>query len=101
MAIRPSARAASAQQYLGDSEFQQNRFEPAIAAYNKEIQNYPNSDQIPWAYFKRGISQNALQQAAAARASFEALIKQYPESEPAVMALARLQAMDTPQPARK
>jgi len=99
-AFPTSGRADDAQQAIGDSEFQQNHFDQAIAAYNLVIQNYPKGDQVGWAYFKRGLSQSRLGQTANARASFETVVKQFPDTEPAVMALTRLQALDTtPAPA--
>jgi tol-pal system protein YbgF len=99
-AFPTSPRADDAQQYIGEAEFQQNRFEQAIAAYNLVIQNYPKGDQVAWAYFKRGLAQSRLGQTANARVSFEAVVKQFPETEPAIMSLARLQALDsTPAPA--
>jgi TolA-binding protein len=57
--------------YIGDAEQAQNRFEEAIAAYNRVIQNYPNRDQAPWAYYKRGLVQRRLKRVDDARASFE------------------------------
>jgi tol-pal system protein YbgF len=99
-AFPTSPRADDAQQYIGEAEFQQNRFEQAIAAYNLVIQNYPKGDQVAWAYFKRGLAQSRLGQTANARVSFEAVVKQFPETEPAILSLARLQALDsTPAPA--
>ena len=98
-----SPRAAAAQQYIGDSEYLQNHWEQALAAYNLVIQNYPKSDQIPWAYYKRGLVQSRLGQAANARVSFETVVKQFPDTEPAVMSLSRLQSLDSttpPAPAR-
>ena len=74
-------------------------FEQAIAAFSQVIQSYPKSDQVPWAYYRRGLAQRALRQTPAARASFEAVVKQFPESEPAVLALSQLQSLDTPAPA--
>ena len=69
-------------------------------AYNLVIQNYPKGDQVAWAYFKRGQVQSRLGQTANARVSFEAVVKQFPDTEPAIMALSRLQSLDsTPPPA--
>jgi tol-pal system protein YbgF len=93
-AFPTSPRADDAQQAIGDAEFQQNRFEQAIAAYNQVIQTYPKGDQVPWAYYKRGMAQRRLQQNTAARASFEALIKQFPDTEPAILAQSGLQSLD-------
>jgi tol-pal system protein YbgF len=89
-----SSRAADAQQYIGDAEFRQNRLEPSIAAYTLVIQNYPKSDQVGWAYYKRGLAQQQLGQTAAARASFEAAVKQFPNAEPGILSLTRLQSLD-------
>jgi tol-pal system protein YbgF len=93
-----SPRAAAAQQTIGDSEYLQNHWEQALAAYNLVIQNYPKSDQIPWAYYKRGLVQSRLGQTANARVSFETVVKQFPETEPAVMSLSRLQSLDSTPP---
>jgi len=95
-----SPRADDAQYYIGDSEYLQNHLEQALAAYNVVIQNYPKGDQVAWAYFKRGQVQSRLGQTANARVSFEAVVKQFPDTEPAIMALSRLQSLDsTPPPA--
>jgi len=93
-----SPRADDAQYYIGDSEYLQNHLEQALAAYNLVIQNYPKGDQVAWAYFKRGQVQSRLGQTANARVSFEAVIKQFPDTEPAIMALSRLQSLDSTPP---
>lgn len=98
-AFPTSTRADDAQQYIGESEFSQNHFAEAIAAYNLVIQKYPKGDQVPWAYFKRGLAQSRLGQTANARVSFETVVKQFPDTEASVMALSRLQSLDsTPSP---
>ena len=97
-AFPTSPRADDAQQYIGDSELLQNHFEQALAAYNLVIQNYPKGDQLAWAYFKRGQVQSRLGQTANARVSFETVIKQFPDTEPAIMALSRLQSLDSSSP---
>ena len=93
-AFPTSPRADDAQQYVGEAEFQQNHFEQAISAYNLVIQNYPKGDQVAWAYYKRGLAQSRLQQTAAARVSFETAVKLFPETEPGIMSLSRLQSLD-------
>jgi tol-pal system protein YbgF len=98
-AFPTSTRADDAQLYIGEAEFIQNRFEPAAAAYNLVIQNYPKGDQVPWAYYKRGMAQSRLGQTAAARASFETAVKLFPDSEPGVLSLSRLQGLDSAPPA--
>jgi tol-pal system protein YbgF len=100
-AFPTSTRADDAQLYIGEAEFIQNRFEAAAAAYNLVIQNYPKGDQVPWAYYKRGIAQSRLGQTAAARASFEAAVKLFPDTEPGVLSLSRLQGLDSAAAPRK
>jgi len=96
-AFPTSPRADDAQQYIGEAEFIQSRFEQAIAAFSRVIQNYPKENQAPWAYYKRGLAQSRLGQTAAARASFEAAVKLFPDTEPAVLSLSRLQGLDSAQ----
>jgi tol-pal system protein YbgF len=99
-AFPTSPRADDAQLYIGDSEYLQNHLEQALAAYNLVIQNYPKGDQLAWAYYKRGLVQSRLGQTSPARVSFETVVKQFPDTEPAIMALSRLQSLDsTPPPA--
>ena len=99
-AFPTSPRADDAQQFIGEAEFFQNRFEAAVAAYTLVIQNYPKGDQAPWAYYKRGIAQTRLGQNAAARVSFEAAVKQFPDTEPGILSLSQIQRLDsTPAPA--
>lgn len=94
-AFPTSPRADDAQQYIGEAEFIQSRFEQAIAAFSKVIQNYPKENQVPWAYYKRGLAQSRLGQTAAARASFESAVKLFPDTEPGVLSLSRLQGLDS------
>ena len=94
-AFPTSPRADDAQQYIGEAEFIQSRFEQAIAAFSKVIQNYPKENQVPWAYYKRGLAQSRLGQTAAARTSFETAVKLFPDTEPGVLSLSRLQGLDS------
>ena len=89
-AFPTSPRAASAQTHRR-AEFIQSRFEQAIAAFTPVIQNYPKDEQVPWAYYKRGLAQSRLGQTAAARASFEAAVMKFPDTEPGVLPPSRLQ----------
>jgi len=71
---------------IGESNFNQNRWIEAIAAYNQVIQNYPGLNSVPDAYYKRGMAQDAAGDRAAARASWEAVITQAPDSAAARLA---------------
>jgi TolA-binding protein len=68
-------RADDAQQGIGDAENALMRYEDAINAYNRVIQNYPKGDQVPWAYYKRGLVQRRLARTEEARASLEMAVK--------------------------
>jgi TolA-binding protein len=68
-------RADDAQQGIGDALYSANKFEEAIAAYDLVIQNYPEGDQVAWAYYKRGTVQRRLERPADARASFDMAVK--------------------------
>ena len=76
----------------------QNRFEEALAAYNLVIQNHPKSEWVPWAYYKRGLTQGRLGRLDDQRASFEQAAK-FPNAEAAILAKSRLDGLSrTPAP---
>lgn len=83
----PRAEVADdAQYYIGDAHFAEKRMPQAVAAYNAVIQNYPNSDSVPIALYKRGLAQDSLGLTDAARASWEQLVKQFGASQEAQLA---------------
>ena len=88
-AFPTSGDADLAQQYIGDAENQQMRFEQAIAAYNRVIQNYPKSEQVPWAYYKRALAMLRLERRDEARASLEMALKSAPGDDSQVYVLAK------------
>ena len=71
-------RADDAQLAIGDAQTAMMRFEDAIAAYNRVIQNYPKGDQVAWAYYKRASALRRLERTDEARASLEMAIKTAP-----------------------
>jgi tol-pal system protein YbgF len=90
------ARAHEAQFYVGESLFMDNKHMDAIAAYDRVIANYPGSPSVPNAYYKRGMTFERLGEAARARESYEALIKQFPDTQQAVLARQRLEPANRP-----
>jgi tol-pal system protein YbgF len=83
----PTSEAASEAQFLiGESHYNQKRYADAVIAYNATIQKYPRSMSVPEAYYKRGKAQEFLGQPDAARASYEQLIKAYPDTQNAGLA---------------
>ena len=81
-----SEAAAEAQFMLGQTYSQQKRYGDAVNAYGMAIQKYPRSTFVPEAYYQRGKAQESLGQPEAARASYEQLLKTYPETPSAGLA---------------
>ena len=76
-----SEQADDAQFHIGETHYAQNQWAQAIAAYNQVIQNYVGTNAVPDAYYKRGLAQERLGQADAARGSWEAVAKNFPDSD--------------------
>jgi tol-pal system protein YbgF len=93
-----SEQADDAQLYLGETYFAQNQWSEAIAAYNQLIQSYPGTNSVPVAYYKRGLAQERLGQIDAARASWEAAAKSFPDSDAGRLAKQNLDRLGRAQP---
>jgi len=76
-----SEQADDAQAYIGEAYYAQNQWAPAIMAYTQVIESYPGTNSVPLAYYKRGLAQQQLGQIDAARASWEAAAKMFPDSD--------------------
>ena len=81
-----SEAAAEAQFMLGETYSQQKRYPDAVNAYTAAIQKFPRSMWVPEAYYKRGKAQESLGTPEAARASYEQLLKTYPDTPSAGLA---------------
>ena len=81
-----SEAAAEAQFMLGETHSQLKRYSDAVNAYTAAIQKFPRSMWVPEAYYKRGKAQESLGQPEAARASYEQLLKTYPDTPSAGLA---------------
>ena len=81
-----SEAAAEAQFMLGETYSQQKRYADAVNAYTAAIQKFPRSMWVPEAYYKRGKAQESLGTPEAARASYELLLKTYPDTPSAGLA---------------
>jgi tol-pal system protein YbgF len=76
-----SEQADDAQLYIGETYYAQNQWPQAIMAYTQTIESYPGTNSVPIAYYKRGLAQQQLGQIDAARASWEAAAKMFPDSD--------------------
>lgn len=97
MSFPRSEWADDAQLHIGDSYFLQNRWAEAIAAYNQVVQNYQGTNSVPEAYYKRGLAQERSGDIPAARTSWEALLKAFPDSSEAVLAKQNLERVSRAQ----
>ena len=68
----------------------------AIGAYDRVIANYSGSASVPTAYYKRGMAFERLGEPARARESYEAVLKQFPDTQQAVLAKQRLESLNRP-----
>jgi tol-pal system protein YbgF len=85
-----SEQAGDAQYFIGECYYQQGMFKEAVAAYDRGIADYPNSQRIPDMYFKRGMAFNALGLLDRARESWEYVVKNFPNSDAGRLARQRL-----------
>jgi len=93
-----SESAAEAQFYIGETYYAQNKWREAIDAYGLVLQNHRNSSTVPDAYFKRGRAYAQTGETDAARASWEAVMKAYPDSDAARLAKQDLDRINRPAP---
>jgi tol-pal system protein YbgF len=89
-------RAHEAQLYVGEALAGDNKYMDAVTAYDRVIANYAGSASVPMAYYKRGMAFERLADPARARESYEALLKQFPDSQQAVLAKQRLDFLNRP-----
>jgi tol-pal system protein YbgF len=85
--------ASNAQFYLGEIAYMQNQFQDALDDYNKVIDNYPKSFKTASARMRKGYCLAELGQKAAAIRELRAVVRQYPGTEEAKRAAAKLKEM--------
>jgi tol-pal system protein YbgF len=91
-----NTRAHEAQLYVAESLAWQKKDMDAVGAYDRVIANYPGSASAPTAYYKRGMAFERLGEPARARESYEAVLKQFPDTQQAVLAKQRLEGLNRP-----
>ena len=89
-------RAHEAQLLIGESLTWQKKDMDAVTAYDRVIANYPGSSSVPTAYYKRGLAFERLGETARARESYEAVLKQFPDSQQATLAKMRFESLNRP-----
>jgi TolA-binding protein len=95
-----SEMAHEAQFYVGECNLQAGNNQEAVAAYNQVIAMYPRTRSVAPAYYKRGLAFERLGQIERARESFEAAIKNFPDSDAARLAKQNLDRLNRSKPPR-
>jgi tol-pal system protein YbgF len=90
-----SPQASEAQFFLGEAYFSSKpgKFKEAIDAYGKLIANYKDSPRVPEAYYKQALSYQNLGQRAEQVRILQLIVKQYPESNQALLAAQELKRL--------
>jgi TolA-binding protein len=87
----PDAQVLICAAYLND-----NKSDKAVQACDLAIRTYPGGKATPEAYYRKGLALNNLKDAAGARAAWEYIIKNYPESDIRRLAQQGLDRMKKP-----
>ncbi len=85
--------AAQAQYYVGESLFHLQQYQEAVTEYGRVLDAYKTSEWVPEALYKQGQSFERLKDVARARQAYEAVVKTFPDSNAAIRAKERLQAL--------
>jgi len=89
--------ADDAQFYIGESNLNAGKFADAATAYSRVIANYPGGNMVPSAFYKRGVAlENIPGQTDAAKQSYDAVLKQFPDSQGAILAKQALDRLNRP-----
>ena len=65
-----------------------------MTAFQRVISDYPQTDSVPAAYYKLGLSYEGLKQPDLARRAYEAVIKNHPNAMDAQLAKQRLDSLN-------
>jgi tol-pal system protein YbgF len=85
--------ASNAQFYLGEIAYSQKQYEPAVAEYEKVLNNYPKSFKLAPARLKKGMALIELGQKTAGVRELREVVKRYPGTEEDRRARAKLKEL--------
>ncbi len=88
-----AGNAASAEYYIGEAYRLDRKLNEALAAYDRLIMTHPTAEQIPNARVRRAEVLNELGRVKEARAEYEVVVKDSPNTDAATMARQRLTAL--------
>ncbi len=85
--------ADDAQFYIGDSYYTQSLYTPALDAYEKLLDTYPDGSKVPATLLKIAFIKLARNEPSEARSYLERVIGEFPDAEEAQLARMRLDLM--------
>ena len=88
-----SPYADNAQYWLAETRYVQQDFSAALSEFEKVVNIYPNSGQVAGAVLKIGYCYYELQRWDDARIALERVVREYPDTTPAILAAQRLERM--------
>ncbi len=89
-----SELADDAQLNIGNALYAAGKFKEAVPAYKQAIDGYPQSNSVPAAWYKLGLSYQQLKQDEFARKAFETVIKSYEASIEASLSRQAMERMN-------
>jgi tol-pal system protein YbgF len=89
--------ADDAQFQIGESYSNSGKWAEAVAAYSRVIADYPTGNQVPNAYYKRGLALERIPgQVDQARQSYQTVVEKFADSQAATMAKQALERLNRP-----
>jgi len=82
--------AGSAQFWIAETWYVDDKYEKAIVEYEKVIKGFPASEKVPHAMLKQGMSFQKLDDDGSAKIVYQQIVKKYPQTQQAKVARARL-----------
>jgi tol-pal system protein YbgF len=86
--------ASNALYWLGEAHYVRRDFTAALAAFEGVLRDYPGARKSPDAMLKAGYCQHELKRPAQARAMLGRLVNEYPDTQAAAEARARIERLD-------
>jgi tol-pal system protein YbgF len=85
-----TAYSGSAQFWIAETWYVEEKYEKAIIEYDKVIKGFPTSDKVPHALLKQGMAFQKLGDKGSAKIVYQQIIKKYPNTNQAKTARVRL-----------
>jgi tol-pal system protein YbgF len=83
----------NAQFWIGESYYREKRYEEAIIEFEEVIKKYPQGNKVPDAQLKQAFSFIALNDTNSAKLLLGKIISQYPDSDQAAIAQAKIKSL--------